>query len=84
LAVVHRADGLADDGIGLVTHLAFRNDVVGPQQIKLVDLRLRDELVDVDRARALEGDVVELVLSEIRGMDNLGSAGPGKVGPLCP
>ena len=48
--LVHGADGLADHGVGIVTDLAVRNDVVGPHDIKFVDLGPRHEFVDVDGA----------------------------------
>jgi hypothetical protein len=51
-----------DHGEGVVANLALRHDVVGPHQIKLVDIGLRHEFVDVDGAGALKRDVIELIL----------------------
>jgi hypothetical protein len=45
-----------------VADLAFGDDVIGADQVELVDVRLRYEFVDVDGPGALERDVVELVL----------------------
>ena len=45
-----RLDGLADHGIGVVADLAIRHQIVRPYDIKIVDLRPRHELIDVDRA----------------------------------
>ena len=46
--LVHRADGLADHGEGIVADLAIGDDVVWPHQVQLVDVGLRHEFVDVD------------------------------------
>jgi hypothetical protein len=48
-----------------VTDLAIRHNVVGPHQIKIVDFVAGNELVDVDRARGLQRDVVEFVLADL-------------------
>ena len=52
--LVHRADGLADHGEGIVADLAIGDDVVWPHQVQLVVVGLRHEFVDVDGARALK------------------------------
>ena len=42
--------------------LVTRHDVIGLVQIDLVDLLARDKGLDVDRVRAFERDLVELLL----------------------
>lgn len=47
---VHAADRLAYDCEGVVPHLPIGDYVVGPDEIAGIDVGLRQELVDVDRA----------------------------------
>jgi hypothetical protein len=54
------ADRLADHGECLLPNLAIRHDVVWIVEIKLVDFLSRHELVDVDRALALDRDRFQL------------------------
>src|SRR5262249_35193129 len=54
------ADRLANDGERLLTDFAVGSEVVRAAQIELVDLSLRHELVDLDRALALDRDGLEL------------------------
>ena len=61
--LVHRADGLADDREGVVTHLAVGPQIIGADQIAWIDLVLVDELVDLDRAGRLQRDVLEFLLA---------------------
>jgi len=48
-----------------MTDLAIGPQVVGPDEITRVDLGLLDELVDLDRARRLQCDVLELFLGHL-------------------
>jgi hypothetical protein len=59
---IHAADGFADDREGVVPHLPVRDEVIGPDEIAGIDVGLRHELVDVDGAGRLQGDVLKLVL----------------------
>jgi hypothetical protein len=59
--LIHGADGLANDGIGVMPDLAVRDDVIGPHQIQIVDLVARYELVDVDGSRGFQSNVVEFI-----------------------
>ena len=59
---VHAADGFADDREGVVPDLPVRDEVIGPDEIAGIDVGLRHELVDVDRAGGFQGDVLKLVL----------------------
>jgi hypothetical protein len=45
-----------------MAHLAVRDEVVRPDEIAGIDVGLRHELVDVDGAGRLQGDVLKLVL----------------------
>jgi hypothetical protein len=58
-------DRLADDGERLLPHLAVGHDVVGVAEIQLVDLVLRDELLDVDHPRAFDGHCFKLLRFEL-------------------
>ena len=44
--------------------LAVGHDVIGPHQIKIVDLLARHELVNLDGARGFKRDVFQLVLGD--------------------
>src|SRR5215468_4586702 len=59
---VHLADGVADDGKGILSDLTVRRDVVRRVDIALVDLAPRNELVDVDGARAFKLNALELLV----------------------
>ena len=56
------AHGLADYRKCILPDLALRRDVVGAVQIPLVDLRARNERVDLDGVVALDGNGVEFVI----------------------
>jgi hypothetical protein len=53
--------GVADYGEGFLSALAFGDDVVRALIVALVDVFLGDELVDVDRVRALDLDRLKLL-----------------------
>src|ERR1700730_10537510 len=55
------ADGFPDDSECLLTDLSVRGNVIGIVQVQFVDLLPRHELVDVDRALALDLDSFELL-----------------------
>ena len=55
------ADGFPDDSECLLTDLSVRGNVIGVVQVDFVDLVLGHELVDVDRALALNRDGFELL-----------------------
>jgi hypothetical protein len=59
---VHLANGVADDGKGILSDLTVRRDVVRRIDIALVDLALRNELVDVDGPRAFNLNGLELLV----------------------
>jgi hypothetical protein len=59
---VHFADGVADDGKSILSDLTVRRDVVRRIDIALVDLAPRNELVDVDGARAFKLNGLELLV----------------------
>jgi hypothetical protein len=50
------ADGLADYSKCLLSYFALWNDEVWIAQVKFIDFRLRNELVNVDNAFAVDGD----------------------------
>src|SRR5690606_29900184 len=59
------AHGIADDGKGLLPDLIGRREIIGAVEIALVDFRAWNEAVDLDRAAALDPDLLEfLVLDE--------------------
>jgi hypothetical protein len=60
--LVHLADRLTDHGVGIVTDLAIRSEIVGTDHEARVDLAAVDELVDLDRPGRFQGDVLEFVL----------------------
>ena len=62
--LVERSDGFADHGVGVMADLAIRHDVVGADQIEIVDLAARHELVDLDGAGGFKRDVFEFVLGD--------------------
>ena len=62
---VHASNGLADDRVGVVPHLAVRHEIVGPDDVTLVDILPRHELVDLDRMGTFEGNVVQFVLADL-------------------
>jgi hypothetical protein len=53
---------VTDDGKGILSDLTVRRDVVRRIDIALVDLALRNELVDVDGARAFNLNGLELLV----------------------
>ena len=53
------ADGLTDHRKRLLSDFAIWNDEVRVAQIELVDLRLRDELINVNDALAFNGDGIQ-------------------------
>jgi hypothetical protein len=59
LLFLHR---IADDGEGFLANLIFWCKVVGGVAITIVDSRLRHKPFDVDRAGALDGDFLELLV----------------------
>src|SRR5215472_11446153 len=59
---VHLANGVTDDGKGILSDLTIRRDVVRRVDIALVDLALRNELVDVDGPRAFNLNGLELLV----------------------
>ena len=63
--LVHGADGLADHREGVVADLAVGHEIIGADQIAVVDLGLRHELVDLDRVGRFQRDVVELFLADL-------------------
>src|SRR5438105_7997763 len=58
-------DRFADDGEGVVTDFAVRHQVVGTDQIPRVYLAAVDELVDLDRSRRFQRDVLKLLLGHL-------------------
>src|SRR5262249_16565401 len=56
---------LSDDSKRLLPNLAIGDDVVWTVQIEFVDLFFRHELVDFDRALALDGDCLKLLGVEL-------------------
>src|SRR5688572_16403581 len=58
-------DGFPDDGERLLPNLAVRDDVVRRVEIKFVDFALRDELFDVDQARAVDRHRFKLLRLEL-------------------
>src|SRR5205823_2117610 len=62
---IHAAAGLADHRIGVVADLAVRHEIIGTDQVAVVDVALRYELVDLNRVGRVERDVVELVLADL-------------------
>jgi hypothetical protein len=50
---VQLRDGIADDRKSLLTNLAIRGNVIWRVDITLIDLVFRNELVNIDRPRAL-------------------------------
>src|ERR1700744_6508712 len=60
--LVHLTDGLTDHREGVVADLSIWAQVVWPDQITRVDLGLLDELVDVDRTRGFQRNLIELFL----------------------
>ena len=60
--LVERADGLSDHGKGVMANLAVWHNVIGTDQIKIVDLAARHELVDLDGAGQFQRDVFQFVL----------------------
>jgi hypothetical protein len=64
--LVERADRLADHGNGIVADFSIRHDVIGSDQIEVVNLAPRHELVDFDGASGLERDVLQLVLGNLQ------------------
>ena len=63
--LVHLADGLADDGEGVMSDLAVRSEIVGADQVARVDLAAVDELVDLDGPGRFQRDVLEFVLRHL-------------------
>ena len=59
------ADRFADHRERLLPDLAIRHDVIGIVEIELVDLLARHELVDLDRALALDRDRFQLFRLEL-------------------
>ena len=59
---VHFADGVTDDRKGILSDLTIRRDVVRRIDIALVDLALRNELIDVDGSRAFNLNGLELLV----------------------
>src|SRR5215831_4007924 len=59
---VHFANRVTDDGKGILPDLTIRRDVVRRVDIALVDLALRNELVDVDGPRAFNLNGLELLV----------------------
>jgi len=51
--LVHGADHVADHGERIDSDLALGRDVVGTRIVEIIDLFLRNKLIDVDCARAL-------------------------------
>ena len=62
---VHVADRLPDDGIGVVSNLAVRGQIIGTDDVALVDLLALDELVDLDGAGGFQRYVFEFVLCHL-------------------
>src|SRR5215207_4592436 len=54
--LIKRVDGFADDGESIVAGFAVRNDVVGTDEIQIIDLASRHELVNLDSAGGFERD----------------------------
>ena len=63
--LVHAADGLADHREGVMADLAVGHEIIGADQITVVDVGLRHELVDLDRVGRVQRDVVEFVLGDL-------------------
>ena len=60
--LVHAADGFADHGEGVVADLAVGDEIVGTDQIAVVDVGLGHEFVDLDGVGRLQRDVLEFIL----------------------
>jgi hypothetical protein len=73
------ADGLADHRKRLLSDFAIWNDEVWVAQVELVDLRLRDELINLNDALAFNGDGIEFVWFklDILALGNLVTSGLG-------
>src|SRR3569623_667826 len=63
--LVHLPDGLADHREGVVPDLAVRAQIVGPDQIARIDVAAVDEFVDLDGARRLQRDLLELLFRDL-------------------
>jgi len=57
--LVERSDGLADHSKSIVADLAVRHNVVGADEIQIVDLAAGYELIDFDGAGRLQRDVLD-------------------------
>ena len=49
-----------------MTDFSVRHDVVGPNEIQVVDLVAGNELVNLDGAGRLQRDVLELVFADLK------------------
>ena len=58
----HFGDGVTDNGKGILSDLPVRHDVVRQIDIALVDLALRNKLIDIDGARAFNLNGLELLV----------------------
>jgi hypothetical protein len=58
---VHLPDGLPDHGERVMAYLAIRPQAEGARQVTGIDLAAIDELVDFNRARGLQRDILELL-----------------------
>ena len=63
--LVHVADGFADHRKGVVADLAVGHQIIGPDQIAVVDIRLRYEFVDLDGSGRFQRDVVEFLFGHL-------------------
>src|SRR6185437_16300435 len=59
--LVHVTDRLADHRESIMTDLAVGAQIIGPDQVARIDLGFLDKLVDVDGARRLQRQLLELL-----------------------
>src|SRR5262245_64038773 len=62
---VHLLDDVTDDGERVLANLAVRSEVIRTDQIKIVDLSARNEFIDLDRARDLDGDRLDFLVTDL-------------------
>ena len=63
--LVHAPDGFADHRKRIMADLAVGDEIIGTDQIAVVDIGLGHELVDLDGMGRFQRDVVELLLRDL-------------------
>jgi hypothetical protein len=64
--LIERANGFSDHGVCVVADLTVWRDVVGANEIQIVDFLSRNELVDLDGACGFERNVFQLILGNLK------------------